>query len=217
MIKNMGAFNRSKPANFDGVFDWDFLKEGGAFGNTRIEPFDFDGVVERNGYFLVYETKDEGKEIPLGQKIALESAVKTGFFIVFVIWGKTDCGRLEIWSRDSETGKVKYKKMDESSREIVLEYTSRWYEWVDGLEKPVYDYQLKSEIEKLKDELDRLREAAKQKPETMPPPNYITIKYTSRRRKNQDDRQMVLHGPQPPMQMRISACRKQLKFMADSK
>jgi len=78
-------FNKDKPAGFDGIFSWDFLKP--AFQGTKIEPMDLDAVVERNGHVLVFETKDSGKEIPYGQKITL----KTLWFLgctIFHVSGK---------------------------------------------------------------------------------------------------------------------------------
>ena len=74
------------PAGFDGTFDWDFLTP--AFGSTNIQPMDIDYFVERNGWFLVIETKGRGVKVPLGQQIALENLVRRGHFIVLIVWGK---------------------------------------------------------------------------------------------------------------------------------
>lgn len=64
-IRNPNAFQLATPANFDGVFDWDFLCS--AFPG-KIEPTDIDANVEINGHVLRFETKTPGYEIPLGQR-----------------------------------------------------------------------------------------------------------------------------------------------------
>jgi hypothetical protein len=79
-------FAQAKPAGFDGVWDWDFLR--GAFGPV-IMPMDLDGMVERNGRFLVFETKAAGVDIPQGQRITLDALRATGVFTIFILYGKT--------------------------------------------------------------------------------------------------------------------------------
>ena len=74
-IKFPDTFARSRPAQFDGVFDWDFLK---GCWTGKIEPMDIDGLVERNGHFLLFETKDPHRTISKGQKIALARLVDVG-------------------------------------------------------------------------------------------------------------------------------------------
>ena len=48
------TFNECPSAGFDGIFDWDFLK--GCWGGS-IQPTDIDGIVERFGRVLMFETK----------------------------------------------------------------------------------------------------------------------------------------------------------------
>lgn len=71
-----------------GVWDWAILR--GCFGETRIEPTDVDGFVERNGRFLYLEVKRPGASIPFGQRLTLEALQRTGLFTVMVIWGPTN-------------------------------------------------------------------------------------------------------------------------------
>lgn len=54
-IKHHATFERSLPIGFDGVFDWSWTQ--GHLGQGKITPMDFDGVVERKGNFIVFETK----------------------------------------------------------------------------------------------------------------------------------------------------------------
>ena len=76
MILFPERFNQAKPANFDGVFDWDFLKP--AFAHTKIEPMDIDAIVERHGKVLIFETKAPDREISKGQKITLNPLLALG-------------------------------------------------------------------------------------------------------------------------------------------
>lgn len=46
-----------------------------AFG-WNIKLSDFDGVVERKGYLLILEWKEEGTPIPLGQRIMFENITR---------------------------------------------------------------------------------------------------------------------------------------------
>lgn len=80
-------FKTSLAAGFDGVFDWSWTI--GCFGDTKIKPMDFDGVVERKGNFIIFESKEIGIEIPKGQKIALETMWHRGGVTLFYVWGKT--------------------------------------------------------------------------------------------------------------------------------
>lgn len=80
-------FLSSPAAGFDGVYDWSWAEH--CYGKTKISPMDFDGVVERNAHFLVYETKDVGKRIDDGQRITLRNLFMLGRFSIFYVWGKT--------------------------------------------------------------------------------------------------------------------------------
>ena len=62
-IKNLEAF-------VENLWDWGFLDE--CFPGTRIRVTDIDGLVERNGHFLLIEAKSPGKDIPTGQRILFD-------------------------------------------------------------------------------------------------------------------------------------------------
>jgi hypothetical protein len=72
----------------DNLWDWGILN--GCFGNTNIKPTDIDGIVERNGEFLLLEAKSPHKEIPRGQQIMFNNLMKTGIFTIMVIWGNVN-------------------------------------------------------------------------------------------------------------------------------
>ncbi|QOR65777.1 hypothetical protein IM538_18505 [Cytobacillus suaedae] len=54
----------------------------------RLKFGDLDGILEKNGKFLVLEhKKDDGVDVPKGQKILFERLAKTNLFTVIVIFG----------------------------------------------------------------------------------------------------------------------------------
>jgi hypothetical protein len=81
MIRNREEFANGLPAGYDGEFVWDFLL--GAFGNPKIEPMDFDGVVEIHGGVLIFETKNPGVSTKQGQLLALHAmALKPDVWVI---------------------------------------------------------------------------------------------------------------------------------------
>lgn len=153
-LHSKGRFHSWEPALFDGQFHWDFLKpawqhplrEDGKRG--KIEPMDFDAVVERNGRFLVFETKIPGQEIPLGQSITLTAKWKQGATI-FVLAGKEPkeiSGISIYWEGAYEDGvKVGSKPMQQCNAYDVVFQARRWFCRASGVTLPdrdVWDNQL---------------------------------------------------------------------------
>lgn len=69
------------------LWDWSILN--GCFGNTKIRVTDVDGMVERNGRFLFFETKQPSvMSIPRGQMMAYERLMRRGGAVFFVVWGQ---------------------------------------------------------------------------------------------------------------------------------
>jgi hypothetical protein len=132
MIKNENRFNEWPPANFDGIFYWDFLKP--AFGDTNIEPMDIDAIIERHGQFLIFETKEPSKEIPLGQQITLMTLLQTmkGSIRVMVIWGKPPLKieAMEIWGFNNN--RIQISKMVNCNDTDVLKRVTDWFNWADS-------------------------------------------------------------------------------------
>jgi len=87
------AFNRSKAAGFDGVWDWEILR--GCFPRG-IMPMDIDGSIEICGRFLQFETKNPGQEVPKGQLLALTRQPASIYTVIF-IWGKSQPVEWQIW------------------------------------------------------------------------------------------------------------------------
>jgi len=129
MINNKKRFGEWLPAFFDGEFEWDFLKY--AFIGTKIMPMDFDAVIERNGHFLVCETKAAGKKIDTGQSISLTAAWKEKGFTVLHIEGKTApeiTGYACYWEWDEEkTVKIGDRQVKAGNSIDVLYIVACWF------------------------------------------------------------------------------------------
>ncbi|MGH9249745.1 MAG: hypothetical protein ACRD0W_09565 [Acidimicrobiales bacterium] len=68
------------------AWDWAILK--GCFGMTGIEPTDLDGLVERNGHYLLLETKDATEHgLDVGQHITFSGLARDKDFTVIIIYG----------------------------------------------------------------------------------------------------------------------------------
>lgn len=121
------AFNRSPSAGFDGVFDWDFLKP--AFSPTKIMPMDFDGVVERGGRFLCFETKSGIVPIPQGQVLTLKALVETGRWTIIVLRGKcaAEVDGWDVWFRGQRSGLFEQRHED-GDADALVEFVRRWFQ-----------------------------------------------------------------------------------------
>lgn len=106
------------------LWDWGVLR--GCFGDTKIEPTDIDGMVERHGQFLWFETKEPNVRIPDGQRITFTNAASTNFITVLVIWGHPgEPQKMHSWWRDRE------KTYENTSLDRLREFVSNWYDWAD--------------------------------------------------------------------------------------
>lgn len=73
-------------AYLNGIWDWKIFE--GCFGITKIKPTDIDGLVERHGFFLVFEAKQLNVPVKAGQEIMFNALINTKKFTVFVLWGE---------------------------------------------------------------------------------------------------------------------------------
>lgn len=122
MIDYPDNFFKSVASDFDGVFEWGYL--AGAFPRG-IMPMDWDGVVEINNNFLVFETKDVGKEVPGGQLMALKRATKVGPFIVVILWGKKEPVEYQLIYK----GELREKKSCDKER--IKRLCQAWVKWAE--------------------------------------------------------------------------------------
>lgn len=119
MIHHQATFDRDLPAQYDGVFMWDFLK--GVFGPS-IMPTDFDGVVERHGHFLVFETKDIGARPTEGQEIAFRALVADPRFTVLICRKRPE--QIRGWTVWTRRGLCRFL----GDAEALKAWCAAWYE-----------------------------------------------------------------------------------------
>jgi hypothetical protein len=123
MIRNPAEFERAKPAGYDGLFCWDFLK--GAFG-PKIEPMDFDGVVERRGHFLVFETKRDSVEMSLGSEITFAALLKSPRWTVILCEKHPD--DIQGWTVWTRAGQQHYR----GDSRALYEWCAQWFRSVSA-------------------------------------------------------------------------------------
>lgn len=106
------------------LWDWGFLD--GCFSPTKIKVTDIDGFVERNGKFLVIETKSPGAEIPYGQRIMFNQMIKSGLFTIYIVWGyANNPERIRIITRKTD--------IERDCDELLLQrYVIRWFEYANS-------------------------------------------------------------------------------------
>jgi len=115
---------------FDGVFHWGWVLESIGYdkGITKIQPMDFDGVIERRFNYMIFETKDIKRKISQAQQWTLERLHKAKSVTVMKIWGKVVPERFvaECW-----WGNGKYKSDEGSGLEEAKNYVARWFGWAN--------------------------------------------------------------------------------------
>lgn len=129
-IKHPETFLKSPAACFDGVFDWSWTQ--GCFVTGNIKPMDFDGVVERKGNFLIFETKGIGVPIPTGQMFTYESAYRLGVFTIVFIEGKARPEKAKVWCQQGFKCSVKMLEHKETDAARMKSFVSDWYKFADA-------------------------------------------------------------------------------------
>lgn len=159
-IKHPETFLKSPAAGFDGVFDWSFTD--GCFGKTKITPMDFDGVVERNGNFLVFETKAVGVPVPKGQMITYKTAHKLGCFTVVFIEGKQTPEFAKVWCQPGfKNGNFMNDHAPVDDLQRFKGFVSEWYDHANKNKFTLPDVSfLNKQILSLKDTLDATKQNA---------------------------------------------------------
>ena len=74
-ITNSDAFERNPPAGFDGIVHWEAISRALP---RNITPMDIDAVVELCGNFVMFETKENKRHVPDGQKMTIVNLVAAG-------------------------------------------------------------------------------------------------------------------------------------------
>jgi len=106
------------------LWDWGILK--GCFMDTKIEPTDIDGFVERNGKFLVIETKAPGVEVKTGQSITFKRLIDTGKFTVMIVWGEANNPqKIKLITRRTTLD------YDDATLDTMKSLVSKWFLWAN--------------------------------------------------------------------------------------
>ena len=108
-----------------GLWDWGFLDD--CFDDTKIRVSDIDGMVERNGRFLMIETKAEGVEIPVGQRIMFENFVRQNNHVL-IIWGRQGDATFSL-SLITPRRTVNYCDRDEAFIKYIV---SQWFKYANA-------------------------------------------------------------------------------------
>jgi len=130
VIRNIDEF-RNRKRKQRGT---EFLFLQGCF-DYGIMPTDIDGIVERNGKYLVFEEKYPGLNLEKGQHRMLEDLNNKYGMTIFIIWGDTEIPYIEemsIW-RPYGTLSVYQEGRQRVKADInYVRYKVRqWFEWAD--------------------------------------------------------------------------------------
>lgn len=128
-INDPKKFVNSAPAGFDGVFDWRWMV--GCFGKASITPMDLDALIERNGHFLVLETKEVGVPIPYGQLLTLKQLYRLGCFTVLFIQGKGIPEFAKVWCEPGFHDGLKQPRFKEVDVMKCREFVRQWWRYAD--------------------------------------------------------------------------------------
>ena len=98
--------------------------------NPNLVPSNVDGILERNGQFLILEWKRSGEKVSEGQRIMLQALAAKPSFMVVIIYGNTDNETVvdSYWLLTPEGKPVKTGISFESFKQFYRQ----WYEWADG-------------------------------------------------------------------------------------
>lgn len=106
---------------------WDWACLDGCFGDTNIRITDVDGLVERNGMYLLLEAKSPGVQIKKGQAIMYERLARLRCFTVLIVWGKANQPeRIQVTSYKSS------RTIENASIESLRGVVKEWYEWANS-------------------------------------------------------------------------------------
>lgn len=109
----------------DSLWDWAILD--GCFGDTRIRPTDVDGLVEKNGQFLLLEAKNPGVPLKAGQVLLFDALRKTGRFTILVMWGPRNQPQQYQLFTQKRVG-----RKEACNLQTIRAIVSQWYEWAAG-------------------------------------------------------------------------------------
>ena len=100
---------------------WDWRPVYGSFSD-RVRPMDIDFLVERNGKFLLFETKAPGVPIEAGQRRALEAISRIPQFTVAAIWGEPDEA-----AAISHLSRGQWSPQESVNNSALWDFCARWW------------------------------------------------------------------------------------------
>ena len=110
-----------------------------AFGETRIRPMDWDGVVEANGHLLVFETKHPGTPVPGAQRDALYRAVQIPKSVTVILLEGKALGKfvtMSLWALNSRGVVIQRPPQPVIDQREVYQQVARWFRHVDPRRAP---------------------------------------------------------------------------------
>jgi len=129
----------------------------GCFGSGKITPMDFDGVVERKGNFILFETKGVGVPVPQGQIFTLRRAHSLDVFTVMLVQGKSAPEAAQVWCPPDFMGGKVMDSFAPITPERAAKFVSEWYAYADKNPKQKVDVSLLNRrIAAISDERDAL-------------------------------------------------------------
>jgi hypothetical protein len=101
--------------------------------NLNLVPSNVDGILERNGQFLILEWKRPKEKVSEGQRIMLQALAAKPSFMVVIIYGNTDNETVidSYWVLTPEGKPVKSGIGFESFKQFYRQ----WYELADGYKR----------------------------------------------------------------------------------
>lgn len=110
---------------------WDWSCLDGCF-TGKMRPTDIDGLIERNGRFLLLEAKSSGATLGRGQQRTYDALLATGYFTVIVIWGhKQQPERIRVSTKHN--GKV-VSIEQAANLDVLREMVRRWFVFANGFQ-----------------------------------------------------------------------------------
>ena len=121
-----------RTVGFDGIFHWGWVLEAIDYlkGLTKIQPMDFDGVIERHWHYIIFETKDVGLNISQAQLWTLERISNARSFCIMKIWGKENPEYFE--SQRYLTNGKSFPMESGEGVDMAKDYVRRWFKWADN-------------------------------------------------------------------------------------
>jgi hypothetical protein len=94
---------------------------------TNIKISDIDGSVERNGHFLIIETKRPNEEMKLGQKRYLRASVRRADTVILLVGNPNDPEFMWLARPNSDP-----KRIEPCGINDVCRYVRGWFLWADA-------------------------------------------------------------------------------------